>query len=90
MPGSSIWASSTQHTPAGKDSRADLAAARASRVFPVPPGPVRVSRRARATACTMSLSSLSRPTSGVSRTGSCAVISDMMLPPRFVTGNALS
>ena len=43
--GSSVWASSTQHTPAGNDPRVARAAASASLVFPVPPGPVRVTRR---------------------------------------------
>ena len=81
MPGSSIWASSTQQTPPGKDLAAEAAAASASRVFPVPPGPVRVSRRLRARACTMSPSSLSRPTSGVRRTGSDCFTSNAMLPP---------
>ena len=86
MPGSSIWASSTQQTPPEKDLAAEVAAASASRVFPVPPGPVRVSRRLRARACTMSPSSLSRPTSGVRRTGSDCFTSDAMLPPCLVTG----
>ena len=45
MAGSSIGASSTQHAPDEKDGPAALATARASRVFPVPPGPVSVSSR---------------------------------------------
>ena len=89
MAGSSIWASATQQAPAGKDASAVLAAASASRVFPVPPGPVRVISRLRRRACTMSSSSLSRPTSGVSRTGSCPLVSDIVLPSRSSTGNAL-
>ena len=44
-PGSRSGASGTQKTPSGKRSDASAAAWSASRVFPVPPGPVSVSKR---------------------------------------------
>ena len=44
-PGSRSGASGTQKTPSGKRSDASAAACNASRVLPVPPGPVSVSRR---------------------------------------------
>ena len=81
MAGSSIGASSTQHTPPGNRPCATSAAARASRVFPVPPGPVRVTSRLRARASTTSWSSRWRPTSGASRTGSRPVFSAATRPP---------
>ena len=80
MAGSSIGASSTQHTPPAKDAPAASAAASASRVFPVPPGPVRVSNRLRDRESTTSWISHWRPTSGASRTGSGSVFSDVMCP----------
>ena len=43
--GSLIGASSTSTTPSGNSSPSRSVASTASRVFPVPPGPVRVSRR---------------------------------------------
>ena len=80
MAGSSTGASSTQRTPPGNRPRAASAAARASRVFPVPPGPVRLSSLLRARASTTSWSSRWRPTSGASRTGSRPVFSAATRP----------
>jgi hypothetical protein len=90
MAWSLIWASATQCTPAGKLSPAVFAAASASRVLPAPPGPVRVISRLRSKASTTSPSSLARPTSGVSRTGSCVLVSDILLPSRFVNRKRLT
>ena len=85
MAGSSIWASATQQAPLGKEASARCAEASASLVLPAPPGPVRVISRVRWSAWTMSSSSCSRPTSGVSRTGSCPLASDIVVSPsRFV------
>ncbi len=75
MAGSSSGASSVQHAPAEKDGPAALATARASRVFPVPPGPVSVSSRLRGRLSSTSRSSRCRPTSGTSRDGSRPVFS---------------
>ncbi|GGN62610.1 hypothetical protein GCM10012285_62890 [Streptomyces kronopolitis] len=54
---SSSAASSTSHTPPGKDRRTSAAIRNASRVFPIPPGPVRVTSRPR------DISALARDTS---------------------------
>src|ERR1017187_5271671 len=53
-------------------------------------GPVRVISRLRSKASTTSPSSLARPTSGVSRTGSCVLVSDILLPSRFVNRKRLT
>ena len=64
-------ASGTHQIPSGKESDASAAACSASRVFPVPPGPVSVSRRAssRARSASTSPSSLSLPKKAVAGTG---------------------
>ena len=90
--GSVSGASSTQATSVGRPPAAPLAsgasaaaslvaAASASRVLPAPPGPVSVSMRHSARARVTSPSSVSRPTSGVSRTGSVPVVSTAMCEP---------
>ena len=68
--GSRSGASGTQKMPSGKDSDASAAACRASRVLPVPPGPVKVRSRVRLVrSSTTSDSSRSRPRKGVAGTG---------------------
>ena len=69
--GSVIAASVTKNTPCGKSSTSSAAAWSASRVFPVPPGPVSVTARTsdRRRSSTTSATSRSRPTSGVGCTG---------------------
>ena len=69
--GSVIAASVTKNTPCGKSSTSSAAACSASRVFPVPPGPVSVTTRtsARRRSSTTSATSRSRPTRGVDCTG---------------------
>ena len=69
--GSAIGASATKNTPCGKSSTSSAAAWSASRVLPVPPGPVSVSRRtsSRRSCSAIAASSRSRPISGVGWTG---------------------
>ena len=69
-------ASSMNRTPSAKPSRSRPAASTASRVFPEPPGPVRVTSRTpspRTRASTAAIS-CSRPTSGVGGTGSSPAV----------------
>jgi hypothetical protein len=58
-----LWtvASSTQNVPALKSPRSSDAASIDNRVFPEPPGPVRVTRREPRTSSTTSAASRSRP-----------------------------
>ena len=69
--GSAIGASATKNTPCGKSSTSSAAAWSPSRVLPVPPGPVSVSRRtsSRRSCSTTAATSRSRPISGVGWTG---------------------
>ena len=69
--GSAIGASATKNTPCGKSSTSSAAAWSASRVLPVPPGPVSVSSRtsSRRSSSATAASSRSRPISGVGWTG---------------------
>ncbi len=69
--GSSIMVSGAKYTPSPKRGSSLSAAATASRVFPLPPGPVRVTRRERASSPEMSASSWSRPMKLVSCAGRC-------------------
>ena len=63
--GSRSAASGTQKIPSAKCSISSAAARSASRVFPIPPGPVSVTRRApERTSCTTSVSSRRLPTRG--------------------------
>ena len=64
--------SETKKQPSGKDSCISRAASRASRVFPMPPGPVNVSSLTRpaSSVALMPSSSRDRPRSGVSADGS--------------------
>jgi hypothetical protein len=68
--GSRIGASSTSRAPSAKCGSRRAASSRASRVLPLPPGPVRVSSRAPASRRSRSASSRSRPTKPVSWRGS--------------------
>ena len=76
--GSEIEAKPTNHTPPGKSSTRSAATRIASRVFPTPPGPVRVSRRrsGRRSHGTRAATSPSRPTSDVSGVGKVVARSD--------------
>ncbi len=65
--GSSTGASSASHTPSRAASRIPSAASCDSRVFPAPPGPRRVTRRAAARSFRMTPMSASRPTKEVRR-----------------------
>ena len=77
--GSSTGASSTQHTPWENEARAAPATASASRVLPVPPGPVRVSKRLRGQGGhhVAELAAAVRPSERAG-TGSRPVVSDVM------------
>ena len=67
--GSDKGARSTNHTPSGKVSTISAATWIASRVLPVPPVPVSVSRRDRSSSCLTRDISAVRPIKGVSCTG---------------------
>ena len=75
--GSRSGARGTHQTPSGYPSDARPAACAARRVFPVPPGPVSVSRRVPSSRATTSASSRSRPRNGVVGTGRFVRKSDL-------------
>ena len=68
-PGSPTPASSASHTPSANRSATRWATSPASRVFPIPPGPVTVTIRYRARSSATSFSSTDRPTKLVSTPG---------------------
>ena len=80
LAGSMSDASSAIQTPCGKRSSSAPATCRASRVFPVPPGPVRVSRRVVFSSRCTSASSLSRPMKLVSWAGRLCTLPSQRLP----------
>ncbi len=67
--GSRTDSSATNHAPSGKRSATRRAASRERRVLPVPPGPVRVTRRAPSINLARASISASRPTKVVSGSG---------------------
>ena len=67
--GSSVVSRRTSHAPSGTRSAQRRASSIAKRVLPVPPGPVRVTRRASSNSASSAANSRSRPTKVVSRDG---------------------
>ena len=87
--GSVMGASATKKTPSSNSSKSSAATCKPRRVLPMPPGPVRVSRRTSSSRKRprTSLSSRSRPTSGVGWAGRLFILASRVFKGGKLVGN---